>query len=384
MTTTPIPTAAPAATPVTGARGTTTTGGRADGAADPFTSLLAAALGDGMSQSVVQALAELADEAGSAEAAGEEITEEAVTEAVAAVAGAAHPLQAALTEWAARAASGTAGEDVGNPRGEAAVAASGDGMVAVEGAMGTGETPAAPTDGAPVTPATAAVPAAPAVPGTPTTAAAAASPAPPVPPVLEGAVTAQATAAVARPVAAEAKATGAVTADIDPATGSDPAPMPSTPSSSATTSATAASAAPAGTAATGDAGLHARIVARVVQAVEALENAPPPRRMTVEVPDSEGLRLQVAIRGGEVHVSVQASTGQPDLGAWGRELASTLAARGMTLGGFETGTDGHPGRRPDQPDADPDADADPSGPQDGRPRALRTDSGPARDGDLRL
>lgn len=146
----------------------------------------------------------------------------------------------------------------------------------------------------------------------------------------------------------------------------------------ATTSAPAA--APAAPAPTPGAvaGMPARLISLVIEAAEALENAPPPRRMTVEVPGSDGLRLQVALRGTEVHVNVQAATGSPDLGAWGRELASSLASRGMSLGGFQTGTDGQFERRHDQPEPEYPV------PEDDQPtpphRGGRTD----RDDDLRL
>lgn len=85
----------------------------------------------------------------------------------------------------------------------------------------------------------------------------------------------------------------------------------------------------------------ARMVARVLDAVDLLENAPPPRRMTVDLPDLGGLRLHVALRGGEVHVQVQGGSAG-DLAGWSRDLSSALASRGLTLGDF--GTDGGSGR----------------------------------------
>lgn len=86
----------------------------------------------------------------------------------------------------------------------------------------------------------------------------------------------------------------------------------------------------------------ARMVARVLDAVDLLENAPPPRRMTVDLPDLGGLRLHVALRGGEVHVQVQGGSAG-DLVGWSRDLSSALASRGFTLGDF--GTDGGSGRQ---------------------------------------
>lgn len=388
-TTTPIPTAAAAAAPATPSSAGAAAAGHAVGAGDPFTSLLAAALGDGVPSAVAEVLGDLAEQADPAAAAGEELSQDALAEAVAAVAGAVPALRAPLTEWVVRTAAGDGSQDgdVGGSSDDAEVAPPGEGIVAAaevssegivapgevssEGIVEAGELPS--QDGAPTAPA-----ATPATPATPASTVAPATPAVPSAPAAAG--TPADAAAVAAATTPPVPAAVATTPDADANATTEVPPAPATPSASAT-SATAANAASSGTAATEDTGLHARIVARVVQAVEALENAPPPRRMTVEVPDSDGLRLQVAMRGGEVHVSVQAGTGQPDLGAWGRELASTLAARGMTLGGFQTGTDDHPGRQPDQPDQ---PDPDQPSPQGGRPRAPRTNDRPARDGDLRL
>lgn len=99
---------------------------------------------------------------------------------------------------------------------------------------------------------------------------------------------------------------------------------------------------------------HAPLVARVMDALDILENAPPPRRMTVEVPDHEGLRLHVVLRGTEVHVSVRG--GSPaDLAGWSRDLTDGLAARGFSLGGFsdESGQERHRDPHDQQPDTPP-------------------------------
>ncbi len=163
----------------------------------------------------------------------------------------------------------------------------------------------------------------------------------------------------ARQAVAESPARAAVDGGEAPA----PSPVASTPASS---TAAPASASPAPAAP--DASLHARLVSRVIQAAEALENAPPPRTMMVELPDGEGLRLQVSLRGTEVHVQLQGAAGQgTDLGAWGRELAAGLAGRGLSLGQFQTGAEGERGQGQDQAPTDDlsaDDDRTPSRPAD--------------------
>lgn len=75
-----------------------------------------------------------------------------------------------------------------------------------------------------------------------------------------------------------------------------------------------------------------RTVSRVLDAVEALEHAPPPRSITLDLADLDGTRLHVALRGQEVRVTFVGdarSAGQEP--AFARELGSALADRGFTL-----------------------------------------------------
>lgn len=153
----------------------------------------------------------------------------------------------------------------------------------------------------------------------------------------------------------------------DPGTGTPAAPLPP-----AADVATAPASAPAPT---GSSDLHARLVARVMDALDVLENAPPPRRLTVDLPDAEGLRLQVSLRGGEVHVSIVGGASGADLSGWNRDLTEALAARGFSLGGFAAGT-GQDERRQPGDEGQPPADQ-PSTP---RPRVRPR----AADQDLRL
>lgn len=73
--------------------------------------------------------------------------------------------------------------------------------------------------------------------------------------------------------------------------------------------------------------LPATVLDRVMRAVDALENAPPPKRVSFEV---DGLRLTVSLRGDEVNVAVRG--GGDQLGAgWQRDLDSALRGRGLGL-----------------------------------------------------
>lgn len=91
---------------------------------------------------------------------------------------------------------------------------------------------------------------------------------------------------------------------------------------------------------------------RVLRAVEALEHAPPPRRLAVEV---EGVRLTVAMRGDEVSVSVRTGADQLAPG-WQRDLATVLRDRGLGLatdsGSAQHQGQGHDPRRGPQAGAD--------------------------------
>ncbi|MBW3657875.1 MAG: hypothetical protein KY457_04500 [Actinobacteria bacterium] len=150
--------------------------------------------------------------------------------------------------------------------------------------------------------------------------------------------------------------------------GSSPAPPgPTTLATEVTAPASApASSAPAPT---GD--LPARMLGRVMDALDVLENAPPPRRLTIDLPDADGLRLHVALRGSEVQVSVVGGGSGGDLSGWTRDLSEALAARGFSLGGFSAGTGQDDRRRP--ADADQPAD-DPTTPRP-RPRPRADDQG---------
>lgn len=92
---------------------------------------------------------------------------------------------------------------------------------------------------------------------------------------------------------------------------------------------------------------------RVLRAVEALEHAPPPRRMAIEV---EGVQLSVALQGDEVSVAVRGGADHLAPG-WQRDLAAALRGRGLGLAGdggggadsqhpSRRGTAGHPDRTP--------------------------------------
>lgn len=96
--------------------------------------------------------------------------------------------------------------------------------------------------------------------------------------------------------------------------------------------------------------LAGRIMGRVLDALDVLENAPPPRRMTVDIGDPSGTRLQVALRGSEVHISVLGGGPEPQLTGWNKDLSAALAARGFSLGN----SDADHGRRRDQDGAAPD------------------------------
>lgn len=358
---TPIATGGPAApsTPAASAA-STAAGSSREAAAGGFPSLLSEAVAQGLPKVVAEALDALAAPAtgeAAGETAGEEVSEDTLAEAVAAVAGAVQTLRVPLV--AAVRATDTAGDI---PQWDSEVAP-----------LGEASTTAASVSAGERT-AELAAPAASAV--APKTATMGAMTA--VAPAVGDVDAAPAPAGVAALSPATARASDPVaTPDVSAGPGGDAMPVQGGATSSSTATVTA-TAAPSGTAPAEDTGLHARIVARVVQAVEALENAPPPRRMTVEVPDSDGLRLQVAMRGTEVHVSIQSGTGQPDLGAWGRELAASLASRGMSLGGFRAGADAQPGQQQPQPQSDQ-PDAPPARPGDAQPG-----SRPDADGALRL
>jgi hypothetical protein len=87
----------------------------------------------------------------------------------------------------------------------------------------------------------------------------------------------------------------------------------------------------------------ASLVARVEQAIEMIENAPPPRQITIEADDLDGVRLTVALRPDGVSVSSQTADSNV-LDA----IERALAARG-----FDLSDSGRDRRRPaDQDDQD--------------------------------
>ena len=72
--------------------------------------------------------------------------------------------------------------------------------------------------------------------------------------------------------------------------------------------------------------LPSTLVARVEQAIEMIENAPPPRQITIEADDLDGIRLTVALRPDGVSVSSQTADSSV-LDA----IERALAARGFDL-----------------------------------------------------
>ncbi len=84
-----------------------------------------------------------------------------------------------------------------------------------------------------------------------------------------------------------------------------------------------------------------------MRAVEALENAPPPKRVSFEV---DGLRLTVSMRGDEVNVAVRGGGDQLGSG-WQRDLDGALRGRGLGLSdghASDTDREGDGRRHPDQ------------------------------------
>jgi len=96
-----------------------------------------------------------------------------------------------------------------------------------------------------------------------------------------------------------------------------------------TTAAVSAFASPAASA------QHTALAERVLEAVQLQANQPPPRTMIVDIPEIEGLRLVVSVRGGaEVHVvPTSGSTASSGLQPFLSELENVLANRGFTMTG---------------------------------------------------
>lgn len=386
MTTSSTPMATAVAAAVAGGS-TPPAGTGANGAADGassgggFTALLAAALGTGDPAAVVKALQGLHRGAGAptGDGAGESDTSDTVDDAP--VAGLQQALAALLPQVSAGTTSGAGTEGVGTEA-AAIVRAGAEGtldraalLAALRAATAAGRA-AAPTTGeaAPANSAVTTPDASATTAPTPTTGTATSTSGPgqSVPVVPGSTDRAASTSPTAAPTTGRA-----VPVDVTAATeASAPTPLP--PAGTGGGAANAAPATPAPAPTPVDGGLHARVVARVIQAAELLENAPPPRHMVVELPDSDGLRLQVAMRGSEVHVNLHGGRTAPDLGAWGRELAAGLASRGMSLGEFTSGDSAPSGREQQSDDHHPRPSEDdrPAAPPRGRPRP--------DDGELRL
>jgi hypothetical protein len=85
--------------------------------------------------------------------------------------------------------------------------------------------------------------------------------------------------------------------------------------------------------------------------VERLAQAAPPRHLTVELPELDGVRVQVALRGTEVVLRI---VGGPTSGeaftSLEQDLGRALRQRGFDL----AGSDGRPGGRRGRPSDAPD------------------------------
>lgn len=152
-------------------------------------------------------------------------------------------------------------------------------------------------------------------------------------------------ARVAAPPQADMAAAASATSDVDGA-----APAPSRP-------------------AEGSQPVPSTALDRVMRAVEALENAPPPKRVSFEV---DGLRLTVSLRGDEVNVAVRGGGDQLGSG-WQRDLDGALRGRGLGLSdGQGSDTDRGDGRQ--HPDDRPPHRSDWGGPAFRRPTDSDSDS----------
>ena len=211
--------------------------------------------------------------------------------------------------------------------------------------------PAGTSSSRPVTAVTPADPATPATPADPATSADPATPAVPAEPAT--APTATATAPTGAAPAVDAPGSPA-SADPRPRTHRvEPAPPDDRPDVAAAHVGREGAPRPNGASVprVGHTSVSAATIDRVLRAAEALEHAPPPRHVAVEV---EGVQLSVALRGHEISVTVRAGADQLAPG-WQRDLAAALGDRGLGLaadgGGGAASRDGHgPGHHGPRPD----------------------------------
>lgn len=145
----------------------------------------------------------------------------------------------------------------------------------------------------------------------------------------------------------EAAVPAAATRDVRPESGATPRDLSSSVPQSAMPGVTTASTDMGGVPADGPATADLRLVERVMEAVELLENAPPPRRIRLEVGD---LRLAVSLRADGVHVAIDGDAAPTR--TWQSDLSTALEARGMSLadGGARDGGDR---REPPDPEETP-------------------------------
>jgi hypothetical protein len=134
---------------------------------------------------------------------------------------------------------------------------------------------------------------------------------------------------------------------IEPATSNGTEIVPSLSPEGAARSTTAAVSAFAVPAASAQ---HTALAERVLEAVQLQANQPPPRTMIVDIPEIEGLRLVVSVRGGaEVHVvPTSGSTVSSGLQPFMNDLENVLAHRGFTM----TGDGRRRGGKEHQPEED--------------------------------
>jgi hypothetical protein len=85
------------------------------------------------------------------------------------------------------------------------------------------------------------------------------------------------------------------------------------------------------------------VAQRVEAAVQALEMAPDPKRLTLQLDDLGGLRMVVSLRPDGVHVNVVGDSESLPAG-WDRDLGRALRDKGYSLGGDAAGSRREGGR----------------------------------------